>query len=527
MDTACPGEDMLDEKITNARRITVMGLGSYKQGSGISTALFFAKLGAKVLVTDLKTGKELQSQVEKLKIYKNVSFVLGRHRKQDFKNIDLVFQNPLVPDYSPYIQLARKNNIPVINDWTIFLSLCDNVVVGITGTKGKSTTTSLIYEFLKAGNVPAVLCGNIGDSPLQYFLSPRHSSLSPRHSAQSSCHSALRAERQGKGRHSSLGRNTVMVAELSSWLLRGFKEIKTSPHIAVITNLLVDHQDKYKGLKVYYRDKENIFKYQNSNDYLILNKDNAESRKLANKAQSNIYWFSKNTFDGNGVYIQGSSIYFQASERKVNGNFTFPSERRKQGFSYFQNNQKRKKICLVSDIKIKGEHNKENVLAAILAALLYGVDQKNIIRVLRAFKGIPYRLEYVRTIQGVQYYNDTAATSPDATIAALQTFQDKKGKIVLIGGGHDKNLDYKDYVKEVNKYVKALILFPGTATDKILNYGSPVSIVVSSMREVIEQAQKVAQKGDIVLLSPGAASYGLFKNEFDRGNQFMKLVKKL
>ncbi|MDA2922019.1 UDP-N-acetylmuramoyl-L-alanine--D-glutamate ligase, partial [Patescibacteria group bacterium AH-259-L07] len=571
---------MLQEKIKNARRITIMGLGTYPHGSGISTALFFAQKGAQVLVTDLKEEKELRAQIKKLQKYKNVCFILGRHRKQDFINTDLVFQNPLVPDYSPYIQIARENEIPVINDWTIFLSLCDNVVVGVTGTKGKSTTASLIYEFLKAGNVPAVLCGNIGDSPLKYLLSPRHSSL---------------------------GRNTVMVAELSSWLLRGFKEIKKSPHIAVITNLLVDHQDKYKSLKAYYRDKENIFKYQTPADYLILNRDDSELRKRGNKAKSQVYWFSKNTSPGDGVYcerseqqgsakhgsyIQGNSIYFQASERKVNGNFTFPSERRKQGPPYFQNNKKRKKICScigiskfrykrkgdgetqfhrrgdsepagrapeggspmeniarerserlcsVSDIKIKGAHNLENVLAAILAALLYGidpvrskkplvsaaldkerisngVDQKAMVNVLKTFTGIPYRLEFVREVLGVKYYNDTAATSPDATIAALNSFKDKKGKIILIGGGHDKKLDYKEYVKEVNKYVKALILFKGTATDKIFKKLRRSDlrnfvVIISSMKQAVEQAKTFAQKGDIVLLSPGAASYGVFKNE--------------
>ena len=170
-------------------------------------------------------------------------------------------------------------------------------------------------------------------------------------------------------------------------------------------------------------------------------------------------------------------------------------------------------------------------MAAITVALLYGISILKIKKVLNKFKGVPHRLEFIRRVKGVGYYNDTTATSPEGTIAALNFFKNKKGQIILLGGGQDKKLDYRQYVKEVNKKVKTLILFKGTATDKILNYlhGQTVLpvIAVSKMNQALNQVKKIVQKGDIVLLSPGAASFGIFENEFDRGNQFVKLVKKL
>ncbi|MCH7758994.1 UDP-N-acetylmuramoyl-L-alanine--D-glutamate ligase [Patescibacteria group bacterium] len=456
------------------KQVTIMGLGAYQEGSGISAAIFFAQQGAKVVVTDLQTEKELKIPIRKLKKFKNITFVLGRHQKKDFQKADLLFQNPSVPDTSPYLKIARKNKIPVVNDWIIFLSRRHNFLIGVTGTKGKSTTTCLVYQLIRAKHKDVLLGGNIGVSPLKYI---------------------------------NLKKEPLIVAELSSWLLRGFKTIKKSPQIAVITNLMPDHLDKYPNLKAYYRDKENIFKWQKPEDYLVLNKDNLETRKLSPKAPAQIYWFSKKFFkSGQGVYLRGQTIYFRR-------------------------NKKTKKICQLQDIKIKGEHNLENALAAITVALLYGISILKIKKVLNKFKGVPHRLEFIRRVKGVGYYNDTTATSPEGTIAALNFFKNKKGQIILLGGGQDKKLDYRQYVKEVNKKVKTLILFKGTATDKILNYlhGQTVLpvIAVSKMNQALNQVKKIVQKGDIVLLSPGAASFGIFENEFDRGNQFVKLVKKL
>ena len=362
------------------KKIVLMGLGSYEKGSGISAALFFLKKDAKLVITDLKKEKDLKHQLKRLKKsasggkkFRNIRYVLGRHCEKDFQNADYIFKNPGVPKNSPYLQIARKNKIPIINDWTIFFDRRpDNLLIGITGSKGKSTTAALIYHILKTAKKDVVLCGNIGQSPLAVL--------------------------------DKINKKTIVVAELSSWLLQEFENIRKSPQIAVITNLMPDHLDKYKNIKEYYSDKANIFRFQKTNDYLILNKSDKNLRALAKNTKSKKIWFSPKT-----PYSAGLAVA---------------------------------KILRISP-KIAG-------------------------RALKTFKGPAGRLEFIREKNGVKYYNDTTATTPDATIYALRFFKKNKGKIILIAGGVDKKLDYKKLSNEIPKFVKALILFKGTASEKIL-----------------------------------------------------------
>ncbi|MBU2219433.1 UDP-N-acetylmuramoyl-L-alanine--D-glutamate ligase, partial [Patescibacteria group bacterium] len=395
------------------KKVTIMGLGNYKDGSGISATKFFAQRGYEVLVTDLKSANELRGHMKTLSRFKNIKYILGRHRKEDFKKANLVFQNPSVPDSSPYLKVARKNNIPIINDWSIFLENFDNFLIGITGTRGKSTTTSLIHKFIKTKTKNVILCGNLGPSPLKYF--------------------------------NKIDKKTIIVAELSSWLLRGFKSAETSPNIAVLTNLMVDHLDKYNSLKEYYSDKENIFKFQNKNDYFVVNLDDTNTAQRARKSKARTFFFSRKYFPRkNGVYIKDKNLYFRT-------------------------NKKKKKICSIDNIKLAGEHNLYNVLAAVTVAMIYGVPQKNIKQVLEKFCGLPNRLEFIKETNGIKFYNDTTATSPDGAIAALKSFSDKKGKIILLAGGSDKGLDFREFAGEITNMTKAIILFKGTASDKIIN----------------------------------------------------------
>lgn len=456
------------------KKVVIMGLGNYENGSGISAALFFASRGAKVLVTDLKSEMELQDQIKRLEKYKNVNYVFGEHREKDFKNADFIFQNPSVPRHSPYLEMARENNIPIINDWSVFLSNHNNFLIGVTGTRGKSTTTTLLYQFIKTKNKSTILAGNIGVSPLKFY--------------------------------DKLGSSSAVVAELSSWLLQGFENIKKSPNIAIITNLMADHLNQYKSIEDYYGDKKNIFRFQKDGDFLVLNKDNKEAAKMEKEVKSKIFWFSKKYFKKeNGVFIKGENILFR-------------------------NNGEEDNVCATKDIKMIGRHNLENVLAAICGAKLYGISNAKIKMVLNKFRGIPNRLEHVSNIVGVKYYNDTTSTSPDGTIAALEALKDHRKKIALLAGGADKGLDYKDFAKAVKKSAKAIILFNGKATEKILvDLGEiklPI-ICVDNMRDAVKAAKSFAKKGDIVLLSPGAASFGIFKNEFDRGEQFCRIIGKL
>lgn len=419
------------------KKVVLMGLGINEKGSGISSALFFLCRGANLLITDLGPEKDLKKQLKKLDKFRSagrIEYVLGKHRKKDFRKADFIFKNPSVPKNSPYLKIARENKIPIINDWTVFFEeRPDNLLVGITGTKGKSVIATLVYEILKAAGLPVVLCGNIGKSPLAIL--------------------------------DKIKKETIVVAELSSWLLQEFKTVKKSPQIAVVTNLMPEHLDKYKSLREYYGDKENIFKFQKKNDWLVLNKDDREVRRFAKKAKAEVVWFSE----------------------------------------------------------------KEGKYAAALAvAKLVGVSKKTIEKSLKKFKGVPHRLEFVAEKKGIKYINDSTATMPGATIYALNSLKRYKGKIILIAGGVDKKLDYKNFVREAKKSVKAMILLPGTATDKILkeNTRNLAIYAAGNMKEAVAKANSLAERGDVVLLSPAAASFGLFKNEFDRGSKFIKEVKK-
>lgn len=419
------------------KKVVIMGLGIYEEGSGISGALYFANEGANVLITDLRPESILEDQISKLKKFKNVKYVLGEHREADFEEADYIFKNPGVPKNSPYLEIANKNKIPIINDWTIYFEeRPKNLLVGITGTKGKSTVTTLTYEILKNAKKDAVLCGNIGSSPLSLL--------------------------------DKINDDTIVVAELSSWLLQEFKTIRKSPQISVVTNLKSDHLDKYKSLDEYHRDKENIFKFQNKDDYLIINKDDRKLRKVSKKAKSKIIPVSGG--DSNAISVEISNL-----------------------------------------LKVPKSVAKKTI--------------KN-------FKGARGRLELVLEKDGTKYYNDTTATMPDATEYALNSLKPSKGKAVLIAGGSDKELDYRSFAKTVNKKAGALILFPGTATSKILEEIGKlkgdhlIPFMANNMKEAVAKAKSLAFPSDIILLSPGAASFGMFKNEFDRGTQFLKEIKK-
>lgn len=401
-------------------------------GGGVGTAKFFAKNGAKLLVTDLRTKKELKPSLEKLKGFP-IRYVLGRHRKEDFIRADLIIRNPAVPRDSLYLKAAKLRKIPVKTDIQLFFDFCPGEIIGITGTKGKSTTATLIYLFLKTKFPSTVLAGNIGVSPLEVL--PR------------------------------IKKGSKVVLELSSFEL---EDLKKSPKIAVITTLFPDHLNRYKNFKEYLDSKKSIFKYQKKNDILVLNRDNPKTRELSSLASSKVYFFS----------------------------------------------------------------DKSRAAAAVLVAKLLGVGERDIKKVLAGFKGVPGRQELIALKKGVSYINDTTATTPQSAILAVRDFKEKfpGSSIILIAGGQDKELSYKELAKEIKKNVEHLILLPGTASNKLnkeLNKGlsSFKKSLAPSMRQAVEKAKSLARKRDLVLLSPGAASFNLFKNEFDRGEQFVKAVR--
>ena len=452
------------------KKVLVMGLGLH--GGGVAAARWLVKRGAEVTVTDLHDRKELKSSLEKLKGLK-IKYALCGHNAEDFKMADTVVQNPGVPYDSPYLKIAKKFGAEIVNEATLFFKYAKSKnIIGITGTKGKSTTSTLVHKILRAKWPKSLLAGNIRDTAMLDI--------------------ADRAEK-----------NTPIVLELSSWQLEGLEKIHTGPRIAVITNIYQDHLNRYPSYQAYVAAKENILKFQKNEDCAILNYDNAILRALGKKyikRGRKIYWFSK-------------------AKKTISAHL-------KNGWIFFGD----QKIMPLSEIQIPGEHNIENVLAAACVAKILRVPGNIIRKQIALFQGVPNRLELIRSVNGTKYYNDTTATSPDAAISALKTLgnADKKN-IILIAGGANKKLGYKRFVEAINKFVKILIVFPGTATKKILNESLRLDQIIGaqSMDFAVNAAVSLAKTGDIVLLSPGAASFGMFLHEFDRGEKFVKAVKEL
>jgi len=496
------------------RKVTVMGLGLH--GGGVSCANWLIKHGAKVTVTDLKTKEELKPSLDKLAIKRSsdqtIKLVLGYHRENDFRNADLIVQNPGVPRESKYLAIAKKSGVPIENEASLFFKYCPAKIIGVTGTRGKSTTSSLIYQLLKVKSYPDVKSGS-----------------RPKRRDKLQARKVWLAGLPQKPMLEILDQikpNDLVVLELSSWQLEILGEQKLSPQIAVLTNIYPDHLNRYLGMADYVKAKINIFQWQNKNDFVVLNLDNFETKKLGGKVRAKRFLFSKKYFaEQNGSFIKNKQIFF-----------------RKDGKTY--------KLTNLSTYKLIGEHNLENFLAAITVAGIFGVKPKEITAALNKFKGLPGRIELIREKNGVKYINDTTATTPDATMAALKIFlerqipnsksqtlskfkiQNSRFKIILIAGGASKNIPiqkYQELAAMIKKTCKAVILFEGEGSDqmakdlKAIKFRELVTNVLG-MSSAVGIANNFSQTGDIILLSPSSASFGLFINEFDQGDQFNKIV---
>jgi len=453
------------------KNILIMGLGLYEKGSGVTALRYFYNHGAKITVTDLKTKEQLEPQLKRLKTLKGVNYVLGQHRPEDFIRADVVVKNPGVRADNELLKLAKQNGALIVSDISIFLTACKNPVIGVTGTRGKSTTSTLIHEFVKTKFPKSRLGGNIQISPMTFV-----------------------DELDGK---------SPVVLELSSWQCNSLREVKISPQISVATNIMVDHLNAYPDFESYVADKALIFAYQHPSDLAVLNMDDVYTRSFAKEAIGSLRWFSLEKLEEGAIGVYWNS----------------------KGELIYSDGHSDKLITKASSIAIKGEHNLSNVAAATVVALEVGVSLANIKKVLKKFKGLPYRQEVVRVYKKRTFINDTTATTPDATLAALRAM---KKKPIIICGGTDKVLDFKELIRELPKLSKKIVFLPGTATEKIKKYlkpGKAKVFEVESMKEAVELAWEGSVSGDIILLSPGAASFGLFQNEFDRGDKFNACVK--
>lgn len=458
------------------KRVLVMGLGVH--GGGLGVTQWLVKQGASVTVTDLKNAEQLQPSLDALRGLP-IRFVLGEHREEDFVNSDLVVRNPGVPRESRFLQIARACGIPIEMEMGLFFQWLPRggaQVIGITGTKGKTTTTLMVGAMLARANPKTVIAGNLRVSALELL------------------------ER--------IDADTPVVLELSSWQLEGLEPHRVSPHIAAITNITPDHLNRYRDLDDYADAKAVIFRYQQSDDFIVLNLDNPILTRFAPRVLSQIVWTSAPRVLDAGAYRDGDALVWRWGGTQH-------------------------KILDVRELRVPGAHNVENALAAIALAAMWGAPPGQIASALADFRGIEHRQELVREVGGVRYVNDTTATAPAATIAAIETFAPGARGIVLIAGGADKALDFTEMARAIATNVKHLILLEGTATDKIAGAvqaaGAKDSLAgrFDNLPRAVERAHQVARAGEVVLLSPGCASFGMFANEFERGEKFKEIVQEL
>ena len=453
------------------KRVTVMGLGLH--GGALGTIEWLLKQGAIVTATDLKTEDQLRSTVEKLQGQENLRFVLGQHNAEDFSSADLIIRNPAVPRTSEYLTIARENNIPIEMDSSLFFEHSASTdIIGITGSKGKTSASTAISTVLKAHNPNTVAVGIDGVSPLREL-----ERVSP---------------------------ETPVVFELSSWRLEALDEKKMSPKTAVVTSIYRDHLNTYNSFEEYIETKKVIFRYQSPEDIVILNYDDPVIRTWESEVPSHAYWYSLSLLPDSheGIFVDNGMIYV-----------------RQNGSTH--------ELFAVDSLPLKRAHEQQNLLPSLLIGFLRGMTVDNVQKAVATVQPLPHRLEIVRELDGVTYINDSAATMPDATIAALTSLTEKP--IVHILGGSDKALVFDELAQvEAQSTVKALVWLPGTATDAMKEaLTKHVSVPMhdaKDMNEAVHLAKELAESGDIVLLSPGATSFGLFQHEFDRGNKYKKAV---
>ncbi len=446
------------------KKITVMGLGLL--GRSIAYTQFLAECGAQLIVTDLKSRERLATSIKLLAKYPNIKFVLGEHRLSDFQGKDIIIKSAGVPLDSIYIKEAQKNKIPVKIDASLFAELAEDVtMVGVTGTRGKTMTTMLIYEILKSNEKllkrKIYLGGNVRGGATLPLLNKVKS-------------------------------NDIVVLELDSWQLQGFGDANISPNISVFTTFMCDHMNYYKDdMNRYFEDKANIFKYQKKGDVLITL---PKVKKLIDKE-------IKSLPEGNK-----SKVIVVKTKNVLDWDFVVP-----------------------------GLYQRDNLACAVEVAKQFQIPEVKIKKAVKAFKGVEGRLQYVKTVKGIKIYNDNNATTPEATIAGIEALSANQGlsesakkNIVLICGGATKNLPLENLVKAINKNCKAVVMIGGTGTDELMSKKLKVeSNKVDNLKDAVEKALSVAKRGDIVLFSSAFASFGMFNNEYERNDLFMKIIKKL
>ena len=447
------------------RKVAVIGLGV----SNIPLIEYLHNLNSKVTIFDKRNMEEIDKNIiEKITEY-SMEFSFGKEYLSRLIGFDIIFRSPSCLPTTLQLVSEQKRGAIVTSEIEMLLELCPGTVVGVTGSDGKTTTTSLIYEILKEAGYNCYLGGNIGTP-----LFTKIEEMMP---------------------------EDKVVLELSSFQLMG---MKISPKISVITNITPNHLDIHKSYDEYIEAKKNIFKYQDKDGLLVINYDNDITREFIKEAKGNVIYFSSKTKLEDGFILDGNII--KESKNKV-----------------------RKHILNTNDVILRGRHNYENICTA-LAATSTLVDTETAVKAICKFKGVEHRLEFVREINGAKWYNDSIGSSPTRTIAGLNSFDEN---IILIAGGYDKHLDYTPMAKPVVDKVGVLVLVGQTsekiynAVKKELN-GKYLEIhMCKTLEEAVNAAYKVAKRNDVVLFSPASASFDMFKNFDERGKKFKEIVNNL
>jgi UDP-N-acetylmuramoylalanine--D-glutamate ligase len=444
----------------NNKRVLVVGLGK----SGVASALFLKAHGARVTVSDTKSGDELRNEIPTL-LDHGITVETGGHGERTFRGQDLIVVSPGVPvDAAPLAQ-ARALGESVIGEIELAAQYLPGPIVAITGSNGKTTTTTLTGEILTAGGLPTLVGGNIGTPAISLA---------------------------GRARP-----ETVIVLEVSSFQLETIKTFR--PRIAVVLNVTPDHLDRHKTLEVYVDAKARIFENQGPEDFAVLNADDPTCVTMAARTRAQVFWFSRQKEVAQGAWVRDGNILFREGTQQ-------------------------REVMQVSEIPLKGAHNLENVLAAACAGVLMGCEPEKIRQAVRDFKAVEHRLEFVATIRGVDYYNDSKATNVDATIKALESFP---ANIHLILGGKDKGSDYSVLNELLRQRVKRVYTI-GAAAAKIESQIKSVEIVhAETLESALRKANAIAEVGDVVLLAPACASFDQFKSYEHRGRVFKEIVQEL
>ena len=442
------------------KRVLVVGLGK----SGVASARFLTARGAKVGVSDAKSQEQLREEIPAL-LDQGIIVETGQHGERTFRDQDLIVVSPGVPFDVPQLVHARELGIPVIGEVELAARFLKGHIVAITGSNGKTTTTALAGEIISAAGRKTLVGGNIGTPAISF------------------------ADRSTD--------DSWIVLEISSFQLETIETFH--PHIAVVLNITPDHLDRHRTFENYAAAKARIFENQTAGDFAVFNADNDPCVALASQTKAQVRWFSRLKEVRNGAFIRGDRIVWRDAKAE-------------------------REIMPVSEIGLKGAHNVENVLAAVTVGMLAEIEPAQIRRAVAEFKAVEHRLEYVATIGGVEYYNDSKATNVDATIKALESFP---GGIHLILGGKDKGSDYSvlnDLLRERVKRVYTI----GAAAAKIESQAHGAEIVsAGTLDAAVRRASEAAVPGEIVLLAPACASFDQFDSYEHRGRVFKDLVRQL